>query len=194
MQRNLVMFDLGCGLGGASAAMRDRGWTVYRVDRMRDVRADRYCDLRSLIALPRGLDLIWCSTSCQQFTVSALPYGNLAQVKLKPIDLSVELHVRDLIERARPRFWLVENVVASRKWLSTIFGPVRCKTGGHCIWGNVPLMLAPIPAHKMERWRSWRGRKRHLALSLIPYEISAAVAETVERLTADEEPLCRRSM
>lgn len=188
------MFDLGCGRGGASAAMRDRGWSVYRIDRMRDVRADRYCDIRSILALPQGLDLIWCSTSCQQFTVTALPYGNLAHVKSKPIDLSVELHVRELIETARPRFWLVENVRASRKWLSPIFGPVRCLTGGHCLWGNVPLMLSAIPSHKIELWRAWCGRKRHLELSMIPYGMSEAIAATIERLTDDEGSLCQKSM
>lgn len=193
VKRKLVMFDLGCGLGGASAAMRDRGWTVYSIDRERDVRADRYCDLRSILALPQGLDLIWCSTSCQQFTVTALPWPTCVRAR-KPIDLSVEHHVRELIENARPRFWLVENVVASRKWLTPIFGPLRCYTGGHCIWGNLPLLIPQVKSFKTRvgmKNCSGGDRKRHLKRSLIQYEMSLAVAETVERLS--EGSLCQNS-
>lgn len=177
-----IMFDLGCGLGGASAAMRDRGWTVYRIDREHDVKADRYCDLRSLISLPRGLALIWCSTSCAQFSVRALPFGNLAAYKAKPIDLSVELHVKRLIDESKPRYWVVENVARSREWLTPIFGPVRSFTAGHVLWSNIPLLMPSVKCHKWEHWYDWKGRKRHLVNSKIPYEMSEAVARTVESL------------
>ena len=176
------MFDLGCGRGGASAAMRDRGWIVYRIDREHDVKADRYCDIRNLLSLPGDIDLLWASTSCSQFTITALPYGNLVHAR-RPIDLSVELAVRRLIDQSKPHYWLVENVRASRKWLSPIFGRVLCHTGSHVLWGNLPLLLAPVKSHKGGKvWTSWKGRKRHLMLSTIPYEISEAIATTVERL------------
>lgn len=184
MTKRLIMFDLGCGLGGASAAMVDRGWIVVRVDREHDVKADRYCDLRSLIALPRWIDLLWCSTSCQQFSVRNLPYGNLAKAKSKPIDLSVEQHVKELIDQSSPRYWVVENVMAARKWLTPIFGPVRSVTGGHVLWSNIPLLMPFVRGHKNQHWTTFRYRKRHLILSTIPYEMSLALAKTVERLAS----------
>lgn len=183
MRRNLTMFDLGCGLGGASAAMRDRGWKVFRIDREHDVRADRYCDLRSLLTLPRGLDLIWCSSSCSQFTIQWLGFGTCVRKRKTP-DLSVELHIKQLLEESAPRFWVFENVSASRPWLTPIFGPVRCFTGGHVYWTNLPLLVAPQISDKQERSaKLGYNRKRHLVRSLIPYEMSLTVAKTVERLT-----------
>jgi hypothetical protein len=174
------MFDLGCGLGGASAAMRDRGWNVYRIDRERDVKADRYCDLRSLLTLPRGVDLLWASTCCNQFSVLRLPFRNSVNAR-KPIDLSVELHVKRLIDESRPRFWLVENVVHARKWLNPIFGPPRATVAGHVIWGNLPLLVPWVKPYKFAMdSHTWSGRPRHLKKSLIPYEVSSAIANTVE--------------
>lgn len=182
MARKPIMFDLGCGLGGASAAMRDRGWIVYRIDREHDVKAERHCDLRNLISLPGGIDLLWASTSCAQFTVTALPFASAVNAR-RPIDLSVELAVRRLIDQSKPHYWLVENVPSSRRWLTPIFGPVRCRTGGHVLWGNLPLMVSPVAFHKRKLdYVMWHSRRRHLLKSKIPYELSEAIAKTVESL------------
>lgn len=182
MTRKPIMFDLGCGLGGASAAMRDRGWTVYRIDREHDVKADRYCDLRSLLSLPGDVDLLWPSTSCQQFTLSILPFKVDVNAR-RPIDLSVELAVRRLIDQSKPHFGLVENVAASRRYLSAIFGSVRAEAGGHVLWGNLPLLVPHVPARKWELMKSLSGgRRKHLIASKVPYELSEAVARTVESL------------
>src|SRR5271166_4289972 len=108
-----TMIDLGCGLGGASRAMRDRGWRVIRVDLMDDVRPDVVADIRALPLKRFPADLLWISTSCSQFTVWRLPWPSAVRAR-KPIDLSVELGARAFIEWFKPKTWILENVYSSR--------------------------------------------------------------------------------
>lgn len=49
----LLMLDLCCGLKGASAAMRDRGWEVVR---------------------GRRPDLVWASPPCTEFSRESMPW------------------------------------------------------------------------------------------------------------------------
>src|SRR5262249_5046853 len=147
------------------------------------VRAEKYCDLRTLLSLPRNIDLLWISTCCAQFTVQKQPFAVCVRNR-KPIDLSVEVAARRLIDESRPRFWLLENVSSSREWLTPIFGSVRGIVAGHVIWGNLPLLIPWVKPYKDKtRLTISDRRKRHLQLSLIPYAVSAAIADTVERLS-----------
>jgi hypothetical protein len=180
------MIDLCCGLGGASAAMRDRGWQVTTYDCMADVKPDVLCDVRNLIRLPRGADLIWASPPCAQFTLHQLPYKSCVRKRQDP-DLSVVNACRRLIDDSAPNFWVIENVMASRRWLTPILGPVAARTSGHVFWGKLPGLLPDAHSAKGEiTRRTHANRKSHLLKSVIPYEISLAIALAVERRLADE--------
>ncbi len=175
------MLDLGCGLGGASRAMRERGWRVIRVDWKDDVAPDVVADMRALPFRRFPVDLLWVSTSCSQFTVWRLPYRTAVRAR-RPIDLSVELAVREFIAQLGPRFWVVENVYASREWLTPIFGPVRWMSGSHVLWGNLPGLLPQVHNHGKALFaRTGRYRSRHLLRSVVPYELSLSLAIATER-------------
>lgn len=180
--KRLVMLDLCCGLGGASRAMRERGWTVVGIDREADVKPDIVADVRQLSSRPFHIDLLWCSTDCAKFTRCVLPWKNRAQAKSE-LDLSVELAVKRLISDWRPRSWVVENTIPARRWLTPMFGPVRAIAGGHVLWSNLALLVPDLPARKTAMGPQAGGeRGRYLKRSLIPYEISLAVARAVEAL------------
>jgi hypothetical protein len=180
------MIDLCCGLGGASAAMRDRGWQVTTYDCMADVKPDVLCDVRNLINLPRAVDLVWASPPCSQFTVHQLPFKSCVRARREP-DMSVFHACKRLIDESAPQWWVIENVMSSRKWVTPFLGPVAARLCGHVLWGRLPGLLPDVPYHKHANYdHMWQSRKRHLLKSVIPYEISLAIALAVEGRLADE--------
>jgi hypothetical protein len=180
------MIDLCCGLGGASAAMRDRGWQVTTYDCLDDVKPDVLIDVRRLIGLPRNVDLVWASPPCSEFTIMRLPFKTCVAKRKEP-DLSIVRACKRLIDEYGPRWWVVENVYALRGWITPILGPVRWMCGSHCLWGNLPGLLPQVNNHaKTLGANQGRGRKRHLIRSVIPYELSLALALAVEGRLADE--------
>lgn len=181
----MTMIDMGCGLGGASRAMRERGWRVIRLDNHADVTPDVVGDMRSPPFRKFHVDLLWVSTSCAQFTIQRLPFGRAVRAR-KPIDLSCELAVKSFIDYLSPTFFVVENVYASRKWLSPIFGPVRWLSGSHCLWGKLPGLLPQCHYHQKTLCSHKGGdRSRHLMRSVIPYELSLALAIAAERRVSE---------
>jgi hypothetical protein len=149
-----VWLDLCSGLGGASQPALDRGWRVIRVDIEPRFKPDIVADVRVLPLKPFHVDVLWASFPCQQFSKWGLRcfYPNPDEP-----DLSCAQGVKDAIDWLRPRWWAVENVLASRPWLTKIFGPVRAVIPGHAIWTNLPLLLPNIAPHK--------GSFHHSALS-----------------------------
>jgi|SRR5882672_6913536 len=143
--RQLVWLDLCSGLGGASQPALDRGWKVIRVDIDPRFKPDIVADVRALPFKPFLVDVLWASPPCQEFSKHGLRcfYPNPPEP-----DLSMVLGVKAEIARLRPQYWCVENVWASRTWLSRIFGQVRAKPPGHALWSNLGFLLPPIKAHK----------------------------------------------
>jgi hypothetical protein len=180
-----VMFDLCCGLGGASAAMRDRGWDVTSFDLLADCKPDVLIDVSNLLNLPRRADLVWASPPCQQFSVHGLPWKNAVKARRDP-DLTIVEACYRLITQSQPRFWVIENVFAARKWLTPILGPVASTIDGHVLWGRLPGLIPQFKRQGTKTKETVGPRKlRHQIRSVIPYEISLAIALAVERRLAD---------
>jgi hypothetical protein len=189
--RQLVWLDLCSGLGGASQPALDRGWKVIRVDIDPRFKPDIVADVRALPLRPFHVDVLWASPPCQEFSKHGIPcfFPNQPEP-----DLSIAIGVKAEIERLIPRFWCVENVWPSRKWLSRIFGPVSNRPSGHALWSNLGFLLPNIPPHKGKisgdkRWGPMgHGRKggtdnhkRQAAVTaIIPYEIGEAICRAVE--------------
>lgn len=186
--KQLVWLDLCSGLGGASQPALDRGWKVIRVDidpRFKpDVVADLtgpggclkvYAHLRILGVRPT---VAWASSVCTEFTKWGLPDSwacNRGGKKRPSIELS--LGCWDLLQGTHPDFWVFENVLASREFLTPIFGQVRAITAGHAFWGNYPGLLPKTKGHK---WKLPPSPDRPALRAKVPYEIGEAICRAVE--------------
>ena len=156
MSDRLVWLDLCSGLGGASQPALDRGWKVIRVDIDPRFKPDLLLDVADPDALrlirehlhyagAETPDVFWASPPCQEFSKFGLRW--FFPNPPEP-DLTLVQSVRSLIDKLKPRFWIVENVWSSRPWLTKIFGQVRAKPPGHALWSNLPLLLPNIEPHK----------------------------------------------
>src|ERR1700722_5429710 len=120
--RPLVWLDLCSGLGGASQPALDRGWTGIRVDIDARFKPDIVADVRALPLKPFHVDVLWASPPCQEFSKQNLRcfYPNPPTP-----DLSIAKAIIPIIGSIWPKFWVIENVLASRPWLNELYGPVR---------------------------------------------------------------------
>jgi len=182
MATSPTMLDLCCGLGGASSAMRARGWRVVTVDNHTDVRPSVCADVRALPLKPFALDLLWASPPCESFSVQRLPFGNCAAAKARGVDLSVPRAVRGIIDTWAPRVWMVENVWAAEPWFTPLFGLPILRLPGHFVWSNIALLVSKMKHRKRDYWDKMpHGRRRYLQLSLVPEALSMSAALAVER-------------
>lgn len=204
---SLTWLDLCSGLGGASQPALDRGWKVIRVNIDPRFKPDIVADVRALPLKPFHVDVLWASPPCQEFSKWGLRcfYPNPT-----PPDLSIARGIQDFIETIKPWQWIVENVWASRPYLSHIFGPVAAKPPGHALWSNRAMLLPNIWPHKSSSVKlkargigvipgkqgdfrkTYRGFGERHATGLrnqgddsaqaakIPYEIGEAICRAVE--------------
>lgn len=161
----MVMLELFVGRGGASSAMRDRGWTVIGVDVLESVKPTVVARVPYLPFKPFHVDLLWASIPCDQFARHVMPW-----LSGPAPDLELASSVQEIIWQWHPARWAVECSAISRRWLTAIFGRALYSCSGHVIYGNIPLLVGNIAPHK-ERLS---GRDP-LARALIPRAISEAV-------------------
>jgi site-specific DNA-cytosine methylase len=187
------MLDLFSGLGGASQAMKDRGWEVTTVDIDPKFLPDIVADVRYLTRLDvfsRGpFDLVWASPPCVDFSViRRLPARRLNRSP----DMSCIIATLRFMQAINPRFWILENAAGLEKEL----GPARQRFRWHYLWGEFPLILSDTKSDKGAKWRIGehgrygRGIPKWMVPALrakIPYQLSLAVAEVCERRLALEE-------
>lgn len=194
--RQLVWLDLCSGLGGASQPALDHGWKVIRVDIDPRFKPTIVADVRHLPLRPFHVDVLWASPPCQEFSRSGLPWL-LNKGPLPDPDMSIVEAVKRFVIELKPRFWMVENVRNSRKWITPILGPIWYRSSGHFLWGKLPGLIPQTGPTKgawgrrngsgdyRDEWRpkeSYGPSKDRPALrAKIPYEIGLAICRAVER-------------
>jgi len=191
------MVDLFSGLGGASEAMiQDDTWNVLRIEnnpllsgvqgtcitcvkRVRD-------NVESNWIVPK-IDLIWASPPCREFSSGysspkskALREGISLQ-EYKP-DLSLVEAAFDIIERVKPKFWLIENVVGAIRYFEPLLGPPRQIIGPYVLWGNFPILdINPeMIISKSAKDSNSRDPLRSNKKAKVDFAISKALKEAVE--------------
>jgi hypothetical protein len=176
---DLTWLDLCSGLGGASQPALDRGWRVIRVDIDRRFKPDIVADVRNLPLKPFHVDVLWASPPCTEFTKSVLP-KTWASTWKNPPKPDPELTAACLaaIHAIKPRWWVIENVMGARRYLSPILGPVRAMVTGHVFWGVLPCLLPQTKSHK---WRLPPTPDRTALRAKIPTEIGEAICRAVEQ-------------
>lgn len=165
--------DLCCGLGGASAAWKERGWDVLTLDYDQRFHPDVRADVREwrYSGHERPL-LIWASPPCTEFSRESMPWCRTG----KTPDLSIVEGCLRLIEETHPVFWAIENVRGATKWLAPLLGKPRQSHGPFFLWGNFPRFSCRVRFFK-ERLSSSQREER----AKVPHELSAAIAAACER-------------
>ena len=172
-----LMIDLFSGLGGASQAMKERGWEVIRIDINPQFRPDLCIDVRDFLKCwdGRNPDLLWASPPCDEFSRAEKPWYEEDRPSRESLEL-VKV-VFDIVREVNPRFWILENVRGAQKWLGR--APYHC--GAFYLWGYFPFQKLNIP-HSVGYFKEklFPSPDRKALRAKIPYELSLAVACVVE--------------
>ena len=170
----MLMLDLCAGLGGASQAMRDRGWQVVTLDIDPRFDPDIVADVREWSWCGDRPDLLWISPPCIDFARDHLPWITTNG----PPDMSIALAARRIVDETPAGAWVVENVVGALRWFRPVFGRPRHSQRPYFLWGNFPPLGQPRIAGRKHK-QSYSSTQR-AARSKIPYAISEALAVAVE--------------
>jgi hypothetical protein len=176
-----MMLDGFAGFGGQSQAFLDAGWDILRLDNnplLADVPRMAMVDLTevepfNLCNAP--IEYVHMSPPCLEFsTAFDAPRARAfrAGVENYQPDLSLVRHSIRIIEALKPRFWSIENVKGSIRWLKPILGEPRLIVGSWVYWGNFPLfdpatLKIPTKASQDRRHSPLRANYRaHIPLSV----------------------------
>ncbi len=165
------MVDLGCGLKGASQAMTDRGWTVITLDLLPCFEPDIVADVRTWSYQGERPDLIWASPPCSEFSREHLPWARTGRAP----DMSIYLACRRVIAEANPRYWIIESTAGAVPY----FGRPAQVLRPFYLWGFFPKLInVQLSSRRFKNSYASRDKAKR---ALIPYNLSLAVALSVER-------------
>jgi len=174
------MLDLFSGLGGASRAMRERGWDVITVDIEPKFNPSIIADISMYhYEGARPVDLVWASPPCTEFSKDSLPLSWACNRNNPPKpDTALTEAAMRVIEEVKPRWWVIENVRGAVKHFRPILGPPVKRVGSRYLWGVFPDFDCP-PIYG--KWRLPPSKDRAALRSLIPRELSEALCFACER-------------
>jgi len=169
----LQMIDLCSGLGGASQAMKDRGWNIITLDNNNRFNPDICLDVRKIPYMKLPFDLIWASPPCTEFARAWLPWIKTD----KEPDMSIAKACLRIIQTMQPRYWIIENVQGAVKYFEPLLGKPMAIYKPYFLWGHFPpLGDIKITKQKKESYSSTQQAER----AKIPYELSLAVALAIK--------------
>ena len=166
------MLDLFAGLGGASAPMRDRGWSVVTVDHEPACAPSIVADVKTWHWNGPTPDLLWASPPCEEFAREFMPWS---QTGTTP-SLDLVTATLTLVASIQPRWWVLENVVGAQRYL----GRAPRHYGAFYLWGWYPPFECDVRQFTFkESWSSMRAAER----GRIPYTLGDALASAIEAAT-----------
>ncbi len=192
------MLDLFSGLGGASEAMLNNGWEVKRIEKnpalalvpnteIMDVYdVGQILDLGiSMGNIPSQPTLIWASPPCTDFSdgysspKSIAGRAGIDYVPRSAIDLVIE--TKRIIDLIQPKYWILENVRGSIKFLKPILGEPAMIINSIVLWGRFPKWSMEPGYKHVKDDSAWsddpmRANKR----AVIPYAVSDACRQSIE--------------
>tara|TARA_Y100000310_G_C20461782_1_gene705722 strand:- start:312 stop:884 length:573 start_codon:yes stop_codon:yes gene_type:complete len=179
-----VFLDLCSGLGGASEAFTQQGWTVIRVENNPELEYVPHTRILDVLEwadwidqLPR-CDVIWASPPCTEFsTASSVPRS----VRGEP-DMSIVQACLDIIDYMKPRVWVLENVQGACRYFEPLIGWHQQRIGPFFLWGQFPRITMPFDFRYKKNMGGAESRKRTAQeVACIPFEISLEFARVLEQ-------------
>lgn len=172
----LKVLDLYSGSGGFSEAFKQRGHEVVTVDIDPRFKPDICIDILDLSSfqVSGSWDIILASPPCTEFTRDFLPWYNDPDPSLDLV-----LKTKEIINELKPRWWILENVKGSVKWIYPILGPVKKRTGSRYLWGHFPL----FDCNQIWNKQKIGVRDRAARRALIPYSLSLNLCIACEHYT-----------
>ena len=191
------MLDLFSGFGGASEAMvQDSKWSVLRIENNPLLGGVPYTvieDVKNLKPNPphsnllnAKIDLIWASPPCREFSggfnsPKSIWSRENGLESYKP-NMDLLLAAIEIIEKVKPKYWIIENVVGSIRYFEEYLGEPRQIIGPYVLWGNFPILDC-----KPEMIMSKSGKDVHSSNPLrinykakVDIHISRTLKETIE--------------
>jgi site-specific DNA-cytosine methylase len=168
------MIDLCCGLKGASQSFKDAGWDVLTLDIKEKFEPDIVADVREWFWEGVRPDLIWISDPCTEFARESMPWSRKG---ITP-DLSILEGCLRIVDRAKPRFWVRENVKGSIKWVAPLLGPPRLIKLPYVFWGFFPMPVFNLRGVKK---KESYGSNQSALRSQIPLAVSNGFRSAIEQ-------------
>lgn len=191
----LNVFGGFAGLGGAEQAFVDAGDNVLRVDNnplLKDVEHMTIEDLAIYQTPELSWDIAMFGPPCTEFSngyagprPTAERAGRTYFPSLDCLRLSVEW-----IEKHKPRYWFIENVVGAIKYFRPYLGEPTQIVGLFVLWHNLPGLISvcsdEVRGHKgnCSAWSTDPLRANRKALW--PLALSSAVRELVLNPTLED--------
>lgn len=173
-----LMIDLCAGFGGQSEAFLQGGFDVIRVDNnplLSEVPNMFIADIYSIEPFNisgSGIDYIHAGPTCYEFSTGwggprGIHQRERPNEPYNPIEgMRLVKRCKDIIDQLNPRYWSIENVRGSIKYLRPILGEPRLIVGPYIYWGNFPLFdinVADLPSKKALDKRHSPLRMNHMA-------------------------------
>ena len=207
----LKMLDCFCGLGGASMGFAKEGFDCTGIDVVNVGYPYRFI-LADMLSLKgedfRGYDVIWLSPPCRHWSSFARIYGSTWKNKPDPEGQGMKLVNASLtfVERAQPKFWIMENTDGLVKYLGlkprfVTYLSLGSNNQGkkHGFWGNFPSCLIPkdnrkkpITYHKIIQGKRYpksanAGKLESWINAKIPLACSQAFARACKDVLLEKE-------
>jgi len=156
-----LMIDLCAGFGGQSEAFLRGGFDVIRVDNnpllseVPNMFIEDIYRIEPFNISGRVIDYIHAGPTCHEFSLAFnAPRSKAIHAGIgdqyKPVEgIRLVQRCKDIIDQLQPRYWSIENVRGSIKYLSPFLGEPRIIIGPYVYWGNFPLFninVADLPS------------------------------------------------
>lgn len=204
----LRMLDLFSGFGGASEAMvQSENWEVLRIENnpllhnvprttlscvhdFRDYMKKQIEECGQMITKP--LTLLWASIPCTYFSTGYSSPRSITERQggrlednagFQEVMRLVET-TKELIELLKPKYWIIENVHGSRRFLEPHFGKPK-KFGSFLLYGKYPALNIDqglqhfFATYKKPDVHSGNPLRSNIRAK-VPIELSNAVCQSIE--------------
>ena len=194
----MKMLDLFSGLGGASEAFLNNGWEVKRIENnpalalVPNTNIMDVYDLGQLLDIeiamghvPSQATLIWGSPPCTDFSDGFSSPKSIAIRAGEDYDpteaIALVKETKRIIDLLQPKYWIIENVRGSIKYITRILGEPHMIIDSIVLWGRFPKWSMPPDFKHIKDDKAWstdpmRANKR----ALIPYAVSDACRQSIE--------------